>query len=595
MNTPKKGGLTKGAKIVLGLIVIAVLFIALNRFLPEAKIWQSMVPKKANLAEVEDLASNNVNVPLLPFPSGAPVKKGVPIRFNHWAWNSQAGLMLANGGTQTTEGSIMAKHGVNLILSRQDDVSQMQANLLAFANELEGGNPQPNSGVHFVAIMGDGAPAFLAGINSQLAKLGADYTAEVVGSCGYSRGEDKFMGPMEWKTNPQTAKGSLIAGVLRDGDWNIALKWAGDNGIPNNPDETTWDENALNWVNAASYLDAPQKYITGYSEDRAVIKDGKKTGEKRRVTVNGCVTWTPGDVNVAKNKGGLVSIVSTLEYRWQMPNTIIGIKKWNRENRELVEGMLAAIFEAGDQIKNHDAALRKAASISAQVYAEENPDYWYKYFHIVTENDITGLKVELGGSAVNNAADNMYLFGLLPGSMNIFAATYTTFGDIAVQQYPDLVPSYPAVKEILNTSFVSSVYNKSSAGTQAEVPVYSASTQLTQQVSKKSWQINFNTGSATFTPAAKRTLEELINSLAISGLLVEIHGHTDDVGDLEANQTLSEQRAFAVKEWLETKSPANFSKGRIRVRAFGESQPEVPNNSEANRARNRRVEIIQGQ
>ena len=150
------------------------------------------------------------------------------------------GLMYATGGKQAAEGSLMCKHGVNLKLIREDNTDNMQSLLVAFAEELKKGDKNPAKGAHFVAIMGDGSARVPEGRSTiALRKLGPEYEVAVVGSAGYSRGEDKFMGPPAWKDNPQAARGGLVAGVLRDGDWNIAMKWLGDNGIPNNPDETT--------------------------------------------------------------------------------------------------------------------------------------------------------------------------------------------------------------------------------------------------------------------------------------------------------------------------------------------------------------------
>ena len=374
---------------------------SLQRLAPEAEPMRSNVPPVATLPEDPSLLA----------PTATPGCPQLPeVRFYHWAWNAQAGMMLATGGKQAAEGSLMCKHGVNLKLVREDNTDQMQNLLAAFAEGLKRGEANPSGGAHFVGIMGDGSANFLKGLNDRLLKLGKEYGAVVVGSAGYSRGEDKFMGPPAWKQNPQAARGGLVAGVLRDGDWNIALKWLGDNKIPNNPDESSWDPDALNWVNAPDYVDAAQKYVSGFCAELKSVKTGK--AEKR--CVDGVVTWTPGDVSVLKKKGGLVSVASTREYASQMPHVVIGIDRWMKDNRSIVEGLLEAMFDGGDQVKAVPASLRHAAGVSAAVYKEQNADaaYWENYYHGMVEKDKQGNTVELGGSAVNNLADNLQLFGL---------------------------------------------------------------------------------------------------------------------------------------------------------------------------------------
>lgn len=512
------------------------------------------------------------------------------VRFYHWAWNAQMGMMLANGGKQAQKGSLMCKNGVNLVLVREDNTDQMQNQLVSFAEGVKKGESNPSEGAHFVAIMGDGSAQFLKGVDDRLMKLGPDYMAVVVGSAGYSRGEDKLMGPPAWRDNPQRAKGGVIAGVLRDGDWNIALKWMGDNKIANNPSEQTYDPDAVNWVNASDYVDAAQKYVSGYCAEMKNVK----TGKKEKHCVDAVVTWTPGDVTVAEQRGGLVSIVSTREYRSQMPNVIIGNKKWMTSHREITKGMLSAIFEAGDRIKSDDGALREAAAVSAVVYKEQTPAYWYRYFKVQKENDKQGIAVELGGSSVNNLADNAQLFGLAPGSVNQFDVTYTVFGNVVKSQYPELVPSFYSAAQVSDLSYVKELY---AAGpkTSADLAQFSNDAKIKQVVSRKAWDIQFQTGSATFTPDTQKQLAQLQDDLVVAGgTMVEIHGHTDAAGSADANMTLSEQRAFAVKKWLEGHAPASFPEGRVKVVAHGQNEPVAPNSNNEGRAKNRRVVIVLG-
>jgi OOP family OmpA-OmpF porin len=569
----------------------------LAKLAPGGKTATSTVPDVGDLPQGGPLPVSSATVKPVQMPGSDPGCTDKPeVRMLGYAWNAHMGLHFANGGAQATEGSLMCRHGVNFKYTRQDDNGKLQEALTTFATDLSQGQDNPTRGAHFVTIMGDGAAAFITPLNATLRRIGTEYQAKVVGCLGFSRGEDKFMGPAEWLANPAASKGGLVAGVLRDGDWNIALKWLGDNNLKNNPDEKTWDPDALNWVAASDYMDAPQKYVAGYSEDRPVVRNGKRTGEIKRVTVNGVVTWTPGDVLVAENKGGLVSIASTREYSTQMPCVVIGIDKWCRQNRKLVQNMLQAAYEGGDAIRSNPDALRRAGEISAQIYKEKDAEYWVKYYKGVRQPDKTGQQVDLGGSMANNLADALYTFGLIPGSQNLFGATYRVFGDVVTAQYPNLVPSYQPLDQIFDSSYVAALKGKVTTGEIRQATSATPSKgRIRTPLSRKRVRIRFNTGQATFTPGAQQQLQAMLRDLLVAGgTLIEIHGHTDNVGDSAANRTLSERRAFAVKRWLESKARATFPEGRIRVFAHGDMNPIVPNESEAGRAQNRRVEIVLG-
>jgi OOP family OmpA-OmpF porin len=589
--------LKTGPKVILIVLLVVAFVFGLRKaaelgWIPTPGVMKALVPEKAVLPDVKEAMVQNVEPTPLPAATPAAVRATL-IRGEIWEWNAQIGMIYANGGANTTKGSLMEKHGVNLALIRQDDTGKMQEDLIACAREISNGASQCSNGANFVLIMGDGSGQFLAAINPQLKKLGQEFQAKVIGSTGYSRGEDSFMAPPEVKRDPQAAKGLLVEGVLRDGDWNIAQKWEGDNGIKNNPDEKTYDADAVNWINASDYNVAAADYVAGKCDDRKVVKDGHLTGETKHVCVNGVVTWTPGDVTVAKGKGGLVKVVSSKQYRSQMPDVIVGPKNFFEHNREEIEGMLAATFEGGDQVKAFDQALHKASAISAKLYNDQDEAYWYKYYKGVTESDAQGLKVDLGGSTVNNLADNLILFGLEPGTNDNFRSTYTVFANIATQQYPALFKDTPIpdVKDVEDKSFITGAQARmGSGGAEGEAPQYAAN-ETGPVVSKRSYSINFDTGKATFTSEGARTMQELKDSLAITGLFIQVDGFTDNTGSEPTNQALSDARAGAVKDWLQKHAPRNFPNNRFRIAGHGSQNPVATNDTAAGKAANRRVEI----
>ena len=101
--------------------------------------------------------------------------------------------------------------------------------------------------------------------------------------------------------------------------------------------------------------------------------------------------------------------------------------------------------------------------------------------------------------------------------------------------------------------------------------------------------VTFATGSTTITPSFQATLNEVAESLTkYPNSLVDVYGHTDTVGSTASNQTLSEERARAVTNYLASRGVAA---SRIRWQGFGETQLRVQTAGGVNEPLNRRVEI----
>lgn len=103
--------------------------------------------------------------------------------------------------------------------------------------------------------------------------------------------------------------------------------------------------------------------------------------------------------------------------------------------------------------------------------------------------------------------------------------------------------------------------------------------------------ILFGTGSDRIRPESQPTLKEIGAMLtAHPELKLVIEGHTDNVGSAASNQTLSEQRAAAVKAYLV--DTLHVDAARLASKGYGDTKPAASNDTAEGRQTNRRVELV---
>jgi outer membrane protein OmpA-like peptidoglycan-associated protein len=145
-----------------------------------------------------------------------------------------------------------------------------------------------------------------------------------------------------------------------------------------------------------------------------------------------------------------------------------------------------------------------------------------------------------------------------------------TDGD-GIPDYEDACPTVPGVKS-----------NKGCPEVKASV----------KKIFEKALQgIQFESGKDVIKPVSFPILNQIVNVMKENPTyLLQINGHTDNVGKPEANQILSENRAAAVEKYLVNKG--GVDEKRLTSQGFGDTQPVAPNDTAANKAKNRRVEFV---
>ena len=117
--------------------------------------------------------------------------------------------------------------------------------------------------------------------------------------------------------------------------------------------------------------------------------------------------------------------------------------------------------------------------------------------------------------------------------------------------------------------------------------------QLTPMDAKQVIVLNnifFDTDKYDLKSESKEELANLVDLMKTNpGMVVEISGHTDNQGAADYNIRLSESRAKSVVSYL---IEAGIPTSRLKFKGYGATKPAVSNDTEANRALNRRIEMV---
>ncbi|MFN5475195.1 MAG: OmpA family protein [Sphingobacteriales bacterium] len=561
---------------------------------------KTVASRQLEKLDVTDKDVNNISTASeMPVPGGelsTEVKSKSLVRIAGYAWNAQSGIIVANGGPFTTQGSLMEKNGVNLEIVRQDWLTELRNLQMKFIDEIDNGKQNSKEGVAGIMIMGDGVPFYISSAQQALdEKYGkGKYQLQAVAPVGLSYGEDKLIGPPSWKMNPQSMKGALISAVIGDGDWVTTVNYAFANSLKVNPDPSTFDADAVNFIASANddYIESAKELIKSQKEGWTVplkeVVNGKLTGKTINKKVDGCATWTPGDKMVFDALTGFTDIVSTREFNNQMATTLIFEKGWAEKNRETVIAILKSSFIASNQMKQYDNWRKRASEAVAKSFNMETPAYWYDMFK-GQKGEKNGISYNMGGSRVFNLADANQYYGINDAT-NRYKAVYDQVSRYLIELDPagftKNVKRVVPFEEAVNTTFLKSIENIDAG--QAYTANYDK--KATSVVASGEWRINFESGRAIIRPEGKDVLEEIYNLLIqAEDSKLELVGHTDNTGTQEANYSLSVARAEAVKSYLMKKGiPANrFQK----IDGKGQDEPLADNATTAGKAQNRRVVI----
>lgn len=109
------GKIKPAGKALIALALVAAVFFGARWFLSRPQqVGDSQTVGKVTVPDAPESSLKGTAAIKLGLPSKSPTGSGLKIVWNEMAWNSQTGLNFANGGPETTKGSLIEKAGLNI-------------------------------------------------------------------------------------------------------------------------------------------------------------------------------------------------------------------------------------------------------------------------------------------------------------------------------------------------------------------------------------------------------------------------------------------------------------------------------------------------
>jgi len=523
--------LTIISKLLLVVIATGAGFGALHTYGPTD---QAVAEKPAGTTASALAVSLGASVPETSAKRHAEPVAGRPLRVAISQWPGHMALLVGAGGLKTTPGSIAAAEGLDLEIQFIEDAPSKNEALR-------------KGTVDFVWQTVDELPISLGAYRT----AGIDVRAFI--QIDWSRGGDACVASRDVQT---------VEGVY--GRKSAMLLFS--------PDHTVF-EFMINNSRLTPDQVAEVRRATKFSADdftfgRTLFTQGK---------VDVACLWEPDVTLALAGRAGSHRLFSTADATELVADVLVGRQELLESQPELAAKLARVWFKAVERAnQDRAAAARLIATVASRFRDELGYDRTLKALEWAKWTELS---------------DNVRFFGL-DGTAPAFDRVYNQADSIWIN-YPEAeIKDRFAPSAVRNDRVMRGIWEAAGKPTARPKPAYNpALANSGLPLFTKPVSINFPTAGNVLTPESISVINtQILPQLEIAGgMSIRVEGNTDSVGDHDANQALSEQRAAAIVEYLVAKG---VPRTRLVARGHGAPHPVATNSTPDGRMQNRRTDVL---